>query len=153
MVTFFWRNWGNPRICMESWPSDLDFYRNSPATETEIFTSQVRAEDNLVRFVVFQALTMNNVVFWNIETRFIPHKKEHYVSATESSRLMLCKICGFHSGNYEECCLLGYKNPVHTPQETHYVSATESSRLMLCKIWGLHDNDYEECRPLGCEAV
>jgi hypothetical protein len=45
-----------------------------------------------------------------------------------------CKIWGFHGGDYEECCLLGYKNPVRTSQETHYVSATESSQLMLCKI-------------------
>jgi hypothetical protein len=36
--------------------------------------------------------------------------------------------------NYEECRLLGYKNPVRTSQETHYVSTTESSQLMLCKI-------------------
>jgi hypothetical protein len=33
---------------------------------------------------------------------------------------------------YEECRLLGYKNPVHTSQVTHYFSATESNRLMLC---------------------
>jgi hypothetical protein len=38
---------------------------------------------------------------------------------------MLCKIRGFHGGNYEECRLLGYKNPVRTSQVTHYVSATE----------------------------
>jgi hypothetical protein len=25
-----------------------------------------------------------------------------------------CKICGFHGGHYEECRLLGYKNPVRT---------------------------------------
>jgi hypothetical protein len=29
---------------------------------------------------------------------------------------------------YEECCLLGYKTPVCTSQETHYFSATESSQ-------------------------
>jgi hypothetical protein len=34
------------------------------------------------------------------------------------------KICGFHGGDYEECRLLRYKNPLRTPQETHYVSAT-----------------------------
>jgi hypothetical protein len=73
----------------------------------------------------------------------------HYVSATESSRLMLCKIWGFHGNDYEECRLLGYKNPVRTSQETHYVSATESSWLMLCKIWGFRGSDYEECRLLG----
>jgi hypothetical protein len=36
--------------------------------------------------------------------------------------------------DYEECRLLGYKNPVPTSEETHYVCATEPSRLMLCKV-------------------
>jgi hypothetical protein len=40
----------------------------------------------------------------------------------------------YHGGNYEECRLLGYKNPVRTSQETHYFSTTEPSRLMLCRI-------------------
>jgi hypothetical protein len=60
---------------------------------------------------------------------------------------------GLHGDDYEECRLLGYKNPVRTSQETRYVSATESSRLMLRKIWGFHGSDYEECRLLGCYAV
>jgi hypothetical protein len=47
-----------------------------------------------------------------------------------------CQIWGSHGGDYEECRLLGYKNPVRTSQETHYFSDTETSRLMLCKIWG-----------------
>jgi hypothetical protein len=34
-------------------------------------------------------------------------KKTHYVSATEPSHLMLCKIEGFHGGDFEECRLLG----------------------------------------------
>jgi hypothetical protein len=41
---------------------------------------------------------------------------------------------GFHGDDYEECRLLGYKNPVRTSQETHYASATEPSQLILCKI-------------------
>jgi hypothetical protein len=32
---------------------------------------------------------------------------------------MLCKIWGFHGDDYEECRLLGYKNPVRTSQETY----------------------------------
>jgi hypothetical protein len=76
-----------------------------------------------------------------------------YVSATESSQLMLCKIWSFHGSDYEECRLLVYKAPVRTSQETHYVSATESNQLMLCKIWSFHGTDYEECRLLGCYAV
>jgi hypothetical protein len=62
---------------------------------------------------------------------------------------MPCKIWGSHGSDYEECRLLGYKNPVPTSQETHYVSTTQSSQLMLCKIWGSHGSDYEECRLLG----
>jgi hypothetical protein len=49
---------------------------------------------------------------------------------------------------WEECRLLGYKNPVRTSQETHYVSAIEYSQLMLCKIWLFHGRYYEEWRPL-----
>jgi hypothetical protein len=69
------------------------------------------------------------------------------------SRRRICKIWRFHGGDYEQCRLLGYKNPVRTPQETHCVSATEPSRLMLCKIWGFQGSHYEECRLLGCYAV
>jgi hypothetical protein len=76
-------------------------------------------------------------------------QETHYVSTTESSRLKLCKIWGFHGGDYEECRLLGYKNPVRTSQETHHISAIEPSRLKLCKIWGFHCGNYEDCRLLG----
>jgi hypothetical protein len=38
------------------------------------------------------------------------------------------------TGDSEECRLLGYKDPVHTSQETHCVTVKESSQLMLCKI-------------------
>jgi hypothetical protein len=59
--------------------------------------------------------------------------------------VVICKIWGFHGGDYEVFRLLGYKNPVRTSQETQY-SATESSQLILCKIWGFHGGDYEESR-------
>jgi hypothetical protein len=62
---------------------------------------------------------------------------------------MLCKFWGFHGGDYEECRILGYKNPVSTSQETHYFSAAEPSRLMLCQIRGFHGGNYKECRLLG----
>jgi hypothetical protein len=51
--------------------------------------------------------------------------------------------------DYKECLLLGFKNPVHTSQETHYFSATEPSLLMVSKIQGFHGGDYEKCRLLG----
>jgi hypothetical protein len=77
---------------------------------------------------------MENDAFWDITTQFRTSQEAHYVSATESSRLILCRILGFHGGGNEECRLLGYRTPVRTSQETHYVSATEPSRLILCKI-------------------
>jgi hypothetical protein len=51
---------------------------------------------------------------------------------------MLCMVWGFHGNVYEECHLLGYKNPVRTSQGAHYLSVTEFSLLILCKIWGFH---------------
>jgi hypothetical protein len=89
---------------------------------------------------------MKNDVFWDIETQFVLHRR--HISATESNQLMLCKVWGFLGGDYKECRLLAYKNPVRTTQETHYVSATESSRLMLRKISGFLRVDYKECRLL-----
>jgi hypothetical protein len=62
---------------------------------------------------------------------------------------MLCQIWGIHGGDYEECRLLWYKNPVLTSQEIYYVSITEPSRLMLCRIWDIHGSDYKECGLLG----
>jgi hypothetical protein len=62
-------------------------------------------------------------------------QETHYISVTESSQLMLCKIWCFHGGDCEEWRLLRYKNLVRTSQETHYVSATKPNWLMSCKIW------------------
>jgi hypothetical protein len=45
----------------------------------------------VARFEVLTAVTVNNAVFWDIENRSLPHRK-HYISVTEPSRLMLCKI-------------------------------------------------------------
>jgi hypothetical protein len=66
---------------------------------------------------------------------------------------MLCKIWGFYGGDYEQCRLLGYKNPVCTSHGTYYISATGPSRLILCMISGFHGGGYEECRFLECDAV
>jgi hypothetical protein len=74
-------------------------------------------------------------------------QETHYVSATELSQLMLCKIWGFYGGDYEEWRLLGYKTQLS--QKTHCVSATKTSQLMLCKTWGFHGSNYDECRLLG----
>jgi hypothetical protein len=102
---------------------------------------------------------MKNVVSWDIKIQLVSQSRgiwnpvlssqeTHYISTTESGQFMLCKICGFHGGDYEEFRLLWYKNSVCTSQETHYVSATQPSQLMLCKIWCFHGSGYEECRLL-----
>jgi hypothetical protein len=46
-----------------------------------IFTWTVQDKDlsNLVRFEVFTAVTMKNVVFWDIKTQFLPHRR-HFTS-------------------------------------------------------------------------
>jgi hypothetical protein len=53
----------------------------------------------------------------------------------------LCKICGFHGGDYEECHLLGYKNPIRTLQETLRLRYRAQS-VKLCKIWDFHGGDW-----------
>jgi hypothetical protein len=50
---------------------------------------------------------MKNAVFWDIKTPVRTSRENYYVSAAELSQLILCKICGFHGGDYEECRLLG----------------------------------------------
>jgi hypothetical protein len=58
-----------------------------------------------VRFEVFTAVTMKNVVCWDIKPQFVLHRR--HISATEPGQLMPCKIFYFHGSDYEECCLLG----------------------------------------------
>jgi hypothetical protein len=108
---------------------------------TDSFSYYVRFENFTAVTEKFRILGYGNLVRTVQETQ--------YVSATESSQLMLCKIWAFHGGDYEKFRILGYGNLVRTVQETQYVSATESSRLMLCKIWGFHGGDYEKFRILG----
>jgi hypothetical protein len=54
---------------------------------------------------VFAAVTVKNAVFCDMKTLLLIHRG--HVSATQSSQLVLCKIWGFHGGDYEECRLLG----------------------------------------------
>jgi hypothetical protein len=48
---------------------------------------------------------MRNTVFWDIKHHFGPHRR--HISATDPSRLMLCKVSSFHGEDYEEYRLLG----------------------------------------------
>jgi hypothetical protein len=51
-------------------------------------------------------VTVKNAIFWDIKIQSIPHRRQ-YVSATELSPLMLCKIFAFLGGVYEKYHLLG----------------------------------------------
>jgi hypothetical protein len=46
----------------------------------------------LVRFEVFAAVTMKNGVFWDIETKFVLHRRHISSPLHSPSQLMLCKI-------------------------------------------------------------
>jgi hypothetical protein len=67
-------------------------------------------------------------VFWGVKSEFVRHRR--HITTPLPSQLMLCKISGFRGGDYEECRLLGYENPVRMSQKTHYSSATDPSRLI-----------------------
>jgi hypothetical protein len=52
---------------------------------------------------------MKNAVFWDKKNSVHTSQETHYFSATEPNQLILCKIWGFHSCDYEKCRLLAYK--------------------------------------------
>jgi hypothetical protein len=66
----------------------------------------------------------------------LPHRDtaQSRVAIEQWTHVTECKIWGFHSCDYEECRLLGYKITVPTSQEAHCVSATEPSRLILSDL-------------------
>jgi hypothetical protein len=59
------------------------------------------------------AVTMKKAVFWDI-------KPSSYL--TGNILLPRYIATGFHGGDYEECRLLGYNNPVRTSQEILIIS-------------------------------
>jgi hypothetical protein len=139
------------------WP--LPSYRNGFPQKgmTELRRLNQRGNNRVintvvVRFEVFMAVTMKNVVFWD-------KKPSSYFTGDilplryRAQLVNAINIRGFHGSDYEEYRLLGYKTQFHTSQETHNFSAIEPSQLILCKVWGLHGGDYEECCLVGFGAV
>jgi hypothetical protein len=86
-------------------------YKNPVCTAQEthcVSTTESSLLMLYVSFEVFTAVTMKNVVFWDIKTQFVLHRR-HITYPLQSSQLILCKIWSFHGDHYEECRLLGYK--------------------------------------------
>jgi hypothetical protein len=86
-----------------------------------------------VGFEVFMAVTMENALFWDINTQFLLQRRHIVSPLLIPAGYFYVRFEVFMEGHYEECHLLVYKNPVHTSQKTYYFSATETSRLILCK--------------------
>jgi hypothetical protein len=117
--------------------------RSSVTSSNNVHTPDVRWRSPASRIVIDPHKIITKRFMSLGRLRFL-----HY-----SLTICFVKIWDFHCGDYEECSLLGYKNPLRTSQETHYLSATETSRLLLCKTWDFHCDDYEERRLLGYVAV
>jgi hypothetical protein len=56
-----------------------DLYSGSP----EVAALVIQISEGFVRFEVFTAVTMKNVVFWDIKTQFVFHRR-HITSPLES---------------------------------------------------------------------
>jgi hypothetical protein len=78
------------------------------------------------------------------------HSPHRHSNGNERKQTYI-KVWGSYSSDYEECRLLGYKNPVRTSQETYYFSVTEPSRLMPRNISSFHGGNYEEREVGGSE--
>jgi hypothetical protein len=70
---------------------------------------------------------MKNAVYWDIKRTVCTSQETHYVSATEYSRLMLCKILSFHGSDYEESRLLGYKKTQFVSHRRHITFLLQST--------------------------
>jgi hypothetical protein len=91
-----------------------------------------REGNNRVRAEI--AVVMSALAATILESRVPQKRSVSHLITDNGEKQRVRKIRGLHGSDYEECRLLGYKDPVRTSRETHFVSATESSQLMLCKI-------------------
>jgi hypothetical protein len=101
-----------------------------------------------VRFEVFTVVTMKNAVFWDTKTPLRTSQQTHYVSATEPSQLMLCKIWGFHSRDYEEWHLLGRYDILHSHRRENLKSYVvflygEATRRYIRRLETLRTDSYK----------
>jgi hypothetical protein len=76
------------------------------------------------RFEVFTAVTMENAVFWDTETQK-PSQETHYVSATETRRLMLVRFEVYTAVNMENAVFWDIKTQF-VPHRRHITSSLQS---------------------------
>jgi hypothetical protein len=91
---------------------------------------------------------MKDAVFWDIKTQFVPRRK-HYISATESSWLMLYKFEVFTAVTMKDAVFWNIKTQL-VPNKKHI---TIPSLLMLYTILGFYGGDCKEFNLLGCYTV
>jgi hypothetical protein len=83
------------------------------AVSVQCGTSQLRvivSHENTSKYIQhwgFQAGDYEECRLLGYKTPVRTSQETHYLSATDSSRLMLCKIWCYHGGDYEVCRLLG----------------------------------------------
>jgi hypothetical protein len=88
-----------------------------PNDELDWLSIEIERNSPFLRAV--SKISEESDVFWDIKTQFILHRR--HITSWYNSQLMICKIRDIHGSDYGEYCLLGYKSPVRTSQETHYV--------------------------------
>jgi hypothetical protein len=91
---------------------------------------------------------MKNVVFWDIKTQFVLHRR--HITSLLQSPASYCYV------RFEVFTAVTMKNVVYWDIKPQFLlhmrhitsTATESRQLILCKISGFHGSGYEECRLL-----
>jgi hypothetical protein len=149
---------GNPHMVAKEWLGSVSLHSVLGNGSVKTFSRQlwcpwlITGNNRKVCWSLFpqSLLGKNSMETFPLQGRLVGGVVLHAGRVVSQESISVCKIWGFHGGDYEECRLL-YIKTQFVPHKKH-VSATELIRLMLCKIWGFHGGDYEECL-LWCDSA
>jgi hypothetical protein len=82
---------------------------------------------------VFTAATMKNVVFWDIKTQFVLHRRHITSLLLSPAGQCYARFEVFTAATMKDTVFLDIKTQF-VPHRRHITSPLESSRSMLCKI-------------------